>query len=308
VCDDEKDAWEQLLPRLLDLETDEQRDTLVWEELISRRPIIGELECMFCDCAPAPDFPALLKHMESQHGFFIPREQYCTDRRGLITYMQKQLCLGRGCFTCERGFRSLNACRRHMRDTGHSVFDIDGREGEYIDYYDYTPQYPEGFLDEVREIAESPEELEQLLEEVRATPWGRDRPSWIGQILPSGRVIGVREYRRQYAPKVPEWIKQKQEQAAMAKAMEKALGFRPGEIEAAGPGEAIEEKVERHIDDPELRQLVLQGLRARLESYRSRPQAPDYKRDGKYTAQAALSRDMNRDKPHFRRSTLHIYN
>lgn len=312
IAREEEDLWRQLLPRILDLPTEAEQDEYIWENLIMKRPIIPETRCLFC-----PDelgsFDALLAHMDKEHGFFIPRVEFCTDRKGLIRYMQEQLSYGRGCIVCSRGFRSVNAACRHMRDTDHCVFDMSGREAEYVAFYDYTPSYPSGFLNDVRDIADNDEELQSMLADVRAVPYGGDRSFMIGKMLPFGRLIGVSEYKRHYAAIVPQWAILKEKEMRFIKLASRTLGgavslLLKGSDTAAQDDSTLVERLPGTTAMSENQKVgLLRYLKEKFCSRFSRPEAPT-RDDPKVVALDRKTTDMNRDKPFFKRSTLHIYN
>uniref|UniRef100_A0A1B0CQI9 ZN622/Rei1/Reh1 zinc finger C2H2-type domain-containing protein n=2 Tax=Lutzomyia longipalpis TaxID=7200 RepID=A0A1B0CQI9_LUTLO len=121
--------------------------------------------------------------MAEVHSFFIPDVEYCSDIGGLIGYLivkvQKDfLCLW--CPETSKGFGSMDAVQKHMRDKGHCMmrFEEDVVE-EYEYFYDYSATYPDGNLEQTSEKATITGDEFQL-------------------VLPSGNVIGNRSLMRYY--------------------------------------------------------------------------------------------------------------
>ncbi len=152
----------------------EQMDVDAWvrERLQEARPLDVN-ECLFCsetvvmtENAPQKErdeaLMANLHHMAREHSFFVPYIDYCCDVEGLIRYLGTKVGLGFCCIyggnevSLERPtaepvhpkersaemFRSLQACRNHMRDLGHCKLpDFDEEEvwNEYQEFYSFTP-------------------------------------------------------------------------------------------------------------------------------------------------------------------------
>ncbi|KAI3418140.1 hypothetical protein GPALN_010356 [Globodera pallida] len=105
-------------------------------------------ECLFCE-HKSENWEANLEHMAIQHGFLIPDFPFCTDTPGLLIYLGFKVGVGLTCIRCQCArFRSLDALRKHMRDSNHCNFRIDcQQEGdvllEFMDFYDYNEQCDE---------------------------------------------------------------------------------------------------------------------------------------------------------------------
>lgn len=100
--------------------------------------------CLFCS-TPSSSMEENLEHMGIHHGFFIPDAEYCVDMQGMLNYLGLKVGSGNMCLLCnEKGkrFYSIDACQKHMRDTGHCRVAHEAVDMlEYEDFYDYSPMY-----------------------------------------------------------------------------------------------------------------------------------------------------------------------
>lgn len=305
IGDDEADKWEGIQKKLLAAKSENQRDDIVWENIISKRPVRPENECLFCnyivDQIKEDWFTDLLKHMEI-HGFIILRAKYCIDQRGLINYMRKEISLTWSCLMCERGFRSVNAVKGHMCAADHCMYKLDDDAYEFLDYYDYSSSYPDGFIEEVHSIAETPEELESMLSEIRRTMWSSSLPI-IGRMTAAGRVVSVKDYEKNYAPKVPEWALEKYKRSQMLK----ALPYYEREIFMRNLTEVQRETAleKARIDAG---QRIQSWIKSKWMVVKGQILGPLARYDPRIHARDAMSAGINQYKKFFKRSTLHIYN
>lgn len=296
---EEKELWDNLQTKLMKVKTEEEYDDLIWKHIISKRPVVDELGCIFCDSIE-DDFTSLLEHMEQRHGFFIPDREYCSDPQGLIRYIQEQVCKTWSCLSCSRGFRSLHAVRRHMTDMGHCSLTLDSAGYEFRSFYDYSSTYPEGFVEDLRDMADNDEEFESLMSEVRSNRWTDTRPI-IGRMTSKGRIISITEFREKYEPKVPQWAKDKLEEANRLKILQRSI--------AQQEFRAI--TTENRPIPKEYGNTVFQfltTLKAKWLVVKEQLLGPAVRDDPRIKARDALSHGINHYKPHFKRSTLHIYN
>ena len=83
--------------------------------------------------------------MEGSHSFFIPQEEFCTNKKGLMEYLQEKIEVGFMCITCEnkkaKDFATGEAVRKHMVDKGHTFMKSDEGFEEYEKYYDFSKQF-----------------------------------------------------------------------------------------------------------------------------------------------------------------------
>ncbi|GFN80466.1 Zinc finger protein 622-like [Plakobranchus ocellatus] len=109
--------------------------------------MIGIEECLFCSFI-SKSLEDNVKHMTTNHGFFLPDAEFIIDLEGLITYLGEKVGAGRMCLWCdEKGkrFHNTKDAQRHMIDKGHCKMLHEGDVVfEYADFYDYTPSYPDG--------------------------------------------------------------------------------------------------------------------------------------------------------------------
>ena len=86
---------------------------------------------------------ACLDYMYRAFGFYIPHIEHCQDPEGLLRYLGAKLEQGgiplyiSGLETGVKTFRTLQAVRQHMVDTGKTRLLFEGNEDEYEDWYDF---------------------------------------------------------------------------------------------------------------------------------------------------------------------------
>jgi pre-60S factor REI1 len=86
-----------------------------------------------------------LAYMGSKYSFFIPDREYVKDLDGLVLCLAEKVQKDFTCLFCNRIFRSMQACRAHMIDSGHTMIGThsDTLLGEIGDYYDYSESHKE---------------------------------------------------------------------------------------------------------------------------------------------------------------------
>lgn len=128
-----------------------------------------------------------LQYMSSKYGFFIPDFEFLEDLPGLLEYLSEKVRLGNICLYCQKRFRNMTAVQRHMVDKSHCK--IAYEEGvdmdDISDFYDFTATY------EDRDDVEVDEDGNVVDEELETAPTGE-------LILPDGRILGHRSFRRYY--------------------------------------------------------------------------------------------------------------
>lgn len=160
----------------------EEVDSDEWDE--EENPILNN-NCLFCSHHSA-NMMKNLKHMSSEHSFFIPDAEYVIDMKGLLTYLGEKVSQGFMCLWCnDRGktFYSVQAAQQHMQDKGHCKMLHEGEAlAEYTDFYDYSSSYPD--------------QQESNADEDVSVPFldGSD----FQLVLPSGATIGHRSLMRYY--------------------------------------------------------------------------------------------------------------
>jgi len=86
---------------------------------------------------------ACLDYMYRAFGFYIPHIEHCRDPEGLLKYLGAKLEQGgiplyiSGLETGVKTFRTLEAVRQHMVDTGKTRLLFEGNEEEYEDWYEF---------------------------------------------------------------------------------------------------------------------------------------------------------------------------
>ncbi|OHT11859.1 Zinc finger, C2H2 type family protein [Tritrichomonas foetus] len=131
---------------------------------------IPDTECLFC--GQKFDTAELAYEHMTTHGFRIPYPDKLKDREGLFQYLGEKIGVGNCCLECSKQFRSLNACRDHMRGKYHCAFEFDE---EYEDFYEAeTGIVPVNYtIDENGEMH-----------------------------LPNGHIIGHKMYQRYYKQRI----------------------------------------------------------------------------------------------------------
>jgi pre-60S factor REI1 len=130
-----------------------------------------------------------VEHMALKFGFFIPDIECLTDRDSFLQYLSDKVKLGGYCLYCQKLFKPGYSCQNHMISKSHCK--IAYAEGvdleEYEDFYDYSSTY-----DEDTEYDEDGNAIETEL-----------KLSSIGElVLPNGKVLGHRMYKRYYSQRL----------------------------------------------------------------------------------------------------------
>lgn len=117
---------------------DEEDD--IEKRLAAYRRRIRPSDCLFCPIRSSTA-EAAVKHMASQHSFFIPDQENLVDLPGLLSYLGEKIIIGNLCLYCPNGgkeFGSVDAARRHMIDKAHCKVAYESEEdrAELMDFYD----------------------------------------------------------------------------------------------------------------------------------------------------------------------------
>lgn len=171
-------------------------------------------------------------HMVSRHSFHVPDVEFLSDMEGLTKYLWQKIHYGHTCLYCHRHFHSAEATKNHMMSKGHTMIGFDeGGEEEIAPFYDFSQDafvalekeegegeaeeddgmYDSDFEDiedesELVEDADQPRQVCTLVMRVERGllfSFPLRRPAMISMddselILPSGKRIGHRDYRRYY--------------------------------------------------------------------------------------------------------------
>ncbi|XP_066602939.1 cytoplasmic 60S subunit biogenesis factor ZNF622 [Prorops nasuta] len=170
---------------LNDMEIDldvESVDSDEWAE-DTENPVKNN-DCLFCN-HHSKSFLRNIKHMTVAHSFFIPDPEYCTDMKGLITYLGEKIYLAFMCIWCNdtgKTFHTAEAAKAHMIDKGHCKMLHEGDAlVEYNEFYDYSTSYPEASEDPDAEV---------IIPELDDNDFQL--------VLPSGNIIGHRSLMKYY--------------------------------------------------------------------------------------------------------------
>ncbi|KAI9184218.1 pre-60S factor rei1 [Blastocladiella emersonii ATCC 22665] len=158
-------------------------------------------DCLFCNLK-LPTMEDALDHMATAHSFFIPDIDYLVDLPGLLAYLGEKVSVGNACLWCyspyreghtdlkTKGlFKDLAAVRKHMCDKGHcKVAYEDGADLELADYYDFSSTWEGVEGDDVDESAAAAAAASGITIDAESNEL----------VLPSGKALGHRDYRRFY--------------------------------------------------------------------------------------------------------------
>ncbi|CAK4080411.1 unnamed protein product [Aphanomyces euteiches] len=175
------------------------------EEEIQEDVSLDIQHCMFCS-HEADSLESNLTHMQKFHGFFIPDLEYLQDMEGLITYLVEKVKLGHICLYCNgkgKVFRSYKDCQKHMIDLSHCKLRYEEDEDlhEFEEFYDFTASYgvDNTEWEDVEEVEVGDEEDAEDEEEDELAGIKTITISETGNmVLPDGRQLGQREFRRYY--------------------------------------------------------------------------------------------------------------
>ena len=167
-------------------------------------PATGPTVCIFCNRSYR-DVDGAVRHMLRHHGFFIPDADFLIDLPGLVTYCNEKVKLGGMCLYCNgRGkqFGSYVDVQRHMEDKSHCklLYEPGEDKEEFASYYDFTTSYPDDDgMDEDEDDGDAMSEDEEEEEEEEGVEQETAYVSDLGElVLPDGKVLGSRQYRRYY--------------------------------------------------------------------------------------------------------------
>jgi len=117
-------------------DTDDDEDQ--WEEYFSSDEEDEEVQarivtCFMCE-DEAQDMEDNLRHLEDEHGFYVPFRDDLLNVEQLVIFLNRKVCVYNECLSCERKFRHATAVRRHMEHKGH----ITMRSPAYQPFYANT--------------------------------------------------------------------------------------------------------------------------------------------------------------------------
>lgn len=208
------------------------------EEARQQEPIeIEPRQCLF-DRHMSASVQANVERMQRKYGFFIPDSEYLVDLTGLVGYCHEKIKLGHVCLYCQKVFTTWQGCQKHMISKRHTKLryepDIDLEE--FAVFYDFAeadaeylarPQVEKSTKDsdmeeasgdgddEWENISDDEEEADVAMDveddgeepddefEEAIARMGFDVTALGELVLPDGRIIGHRAYRRYYKQRAP---------------------------------------------------------------------------------------------------------
>jgi pre-60S factor REI1 len=150
-------------------------------------PVLGSTISIFDDKS-FPTSEDSLSYMSIKYGFFLPDMEYMVDLDGMIEYLNEKVKLGNICLFCQKRFNDGRSTQHHMISKAHCklIYEEGNDAEEYEDFYDFSSTYEdleEEELDENGEIIQN-----------EATT----HPTTGELILPDGKILGHRSFRRYY--------------------------------------------------------------------------------------------------------------
>ncbi|KAM5436468.1 pre-60S factor rei1 [Microsporum ferrugineum] len=99
-------------------------------------------QCFFCNYI-SPNIKLNALHMGKFHGMFVPEQEYLTDGKGLLEYLQAKIYKNSECLYCHKLKATPEAVQTHMRDKGHCMiaFETEEEQIEIGQFYDFTSTY-----------------------------------------------------------------------------------------------------------------------------------------------------------------------
>jgi pre-60S factor REI1 len=183
----EDEVMEDAVEEMIEDDGDSDWESVDGDEILSGDKAIDITSCLFCQ-KDNGTLEANVLHMTKEHSFFIPDAEYLQDLEGLVEYLGEKVGVGLRClWCCDTGkrFKTLLSVQQHMVTKGHCKMRLEAGETllEYVDFYDYSPSYPDGSTAE----KDSEVELKELVvdEDMQL-------------VLPSGATVGHRSLAKYY--------------------------------------------------------------------------------------------------------------
>ena len=123
--------------------------------LSPEKPADPLARCLFCNY-DSPTWNLSVTHMTRIHGLFVPEQQYITDLRGLLIYLQRKIQENYECLWCHKLKGSAAAAQTHMRDKSHCriAFETEEEMIEVGQFYDFSSTYSDAEEDSDTEMDE----------------------------------------------------------------------------------------------------------------------------------------------------------
>ena len=197
------------------------------QEKLAKRVTLSPSTCLFCHARKESHFGNVdenINHMSIQHGLYIPEKRFLIDKTGLISYLGEKIGFGNICLCCSYQGKNIEAVRDHMLKKRHMriPYETEDEKLEISQFYDFTPSYNTDIKPLNKSSNETSEsEWEDVSSEdegrtdenvdisVEHTGDTREAGSFIYKsgddlILPTGTVVGHRNFVRYYKQNLPQ--------------------------------------------------------------------------------------------------------
>lgn len=167
-----------------DVDNVDEKDTVVMDAEVPPELLLSTVSIF--DNKTFDTTEECVEYMGVTFGFFIPDIEYLVELDSMINYLNEKVKIGNVCLYCQRMFRTYRSCQNHMISKSHcKIYYEEGIDAEeFEDFYDFSTTYD----DENLEYDENGNIIEKSLQ-----------ISSIGElILPDGRVVGHRAFRKYY--------------------------------------------------------------------------------------------------------------
>jgi pre-60S factor REI1 len=190
--------------------TEEQQAEQLLQEKLQNSVEIPKEVCLFCN-KKFPYFEACCTHMFKYHGFFIPEQNYLTDKEGLVKYMSEKIGVGNVCIVCNYQGKSIEAVRAHMLAKKHCSipYESENEKLEISEFYDFSSTYQdldgkqedgdwEDIDDEDGSVVGSGEDEDEDEDEDEELPQQVSYDDGVELHLPTGVKVGHRSLARYF--------------------------------------------------------------------------------------------------------------
>ena len=175
-------------------------------------------------------------YMYQKYGFFVPDAEHLVELHELLGYLHEKIQIGHTCLYCQRIFATAQACQFHMKDTMHTklAYQANVDLEDLAVFYDFT-NVNQLFYQKISSLPnsnnthdeEDDEEWEDMSdnedttsmvqspeEDPKSQDSEEDEEDFMEQmgfnmtnlgelVLPDGRIIGHRAFRRYYQQRAP---------------------------------------------------------------------------------------------------------
>lgn len=186
--------------------TEEQLEEKLFNEKLANRIEIKPTTCLFSHPKANKNFDTVeenIDHMFKNYGLYIPEKTYLEDKEGLISYLGEKISFG-FCISCNYQGKNAEAAREHMKQKRHMriPYESEDEKLEISKFYDFSSTYndvapgaEEDWEDVSGEEGEDDDEEDDDLPPAEHDAIYRDGTDLI---LPSGTVLGHRQFQRYY--------------------------------------------------------------------------------------------------------------